>query len=505
MIKSLLKGIEMRLFLKTSLLAIAIFASVSATAQRAFTPQAGTWIITEELNGRPGRGISLDVQENMMYLQLFGYLNDGQATFYSALGELKDTTFNSQIYSYQDGPYFGGPAKSGKVDKPVGDIQLKFNDGISGTIKLPGEAEKKIQRFQFNAPDPLYAIEGKLNASFFPFEDNKPAGEHWFVQFNLPSSSTNGYISVGLNSQIDIGGSCEQIDEMGDYFCSGKIMDRVSNKIIGNGEIEFKRTAGQYSGVLKTNIEGNKIYNFKGFDNAIVGAQGFRRAYVNDVQELAGIDGTSSSGLMPANGIWAVIDELNGLPGRGISLDVQDGLAVIQIYNYLENGASTFHMGSELYRGRGTSIAINRYQNGIYFGGPPQEAQFLESAGFARIAIQNSDSAQYNIDYGFIEFPKESGKLIKRINLNPDSNTLNGLRGYWYFSSVQKVYKLENISNNRISDSKGEIFCEFSDVLNKKIRCTTSAAEEINFTSNINGASRNARRLTDSLGNVLGI
>ena len=51
-----------------------------AWAARDFTPQAGTWVIDAELDGKPGRGLAIDVQGNTVVLQVYGYEANGAAS-----------------------------------------------------------------------------------------------------------------------------------------------------------------------------------------------------------------------------------------------------------------------------------------------------------------------------------------------------------------------------------------------------------------------------------------
>jgi hypothetical protein len=68
-------------------LRLAITASVMALsctvswAARDFTPQSGTWVVSSELDGKPGRGLAIDVQANTFFMQVFGYEKNGDATF----------------------------------------------------------------------------------------------------------------------------------------------------------------------------------------------------------------------------------------------------------------------------------------------------------------------------------------------------------------------------------------------------------------------------------------
>ena len=77
---------SVRAVISASVLACTL-ASV-AWAGRDFTPQAGTWIVSEELNGKPGRGLAIDVQGNTFFMQVFAYEKNGDATFYLATGQM---------------------------------------------------------------------------------------------------------------------------------------------------------------------------------------------------------------------------------------------------------------------------------------------------------------------------------------------------------------------------------------------------------------------------------
>jgi len=65
--------------------------SAPALAAREFTPQPGLWMVPAENNGLPGRGFSIDVQGNTVFMQVFNYEKSGAATFHTALGQLDAT------------------------------------------------------------------------------------------------------------------------------------------------------------------------------------------------------------------------------------------------------------------------------------------------------------------------------------------------------------------------------------------------------------------------------
>lgn len=115
----------------------------------AFMPQAGTWVISGELNGEPGRGFAMDVQGETLVVQVFAYERNGHPTFYTASGAVKNNVFTSKLGRYSGGRYLGGPLQPGREDSTPGNVTIRFTSGIAGFIQLPGESEVAIQRFEF--------------------------------------------------------------------------------------------------------------------------------------------------------------------------------------------------------------------------------------------------------------------------------------------------------------------------------------------------------------------
>lgn len=145
----------------------ALFILVGSAAQ-AYMPQSGTWIVTSELNGKPGRGIALDVQDNILVMQMYAYEANGQPTFYLGVGTVEgnDSHAGFPLKRYTGGRYFGSAARTGVEDATVGTVQLRFTSGTAGFATFPGEPEVAISRFNFaysNAPSSLLGIWGFLS------------------------------------------------------------------------------------------------------------------------------------------------------------------------------------------------------------------------------------------------------------------------------------------------------------------------------------------------------
>ena len=126
---------------------LALLGSAGAHAARDFTPQAGTWVVSEELSGKPGRGLAIDVQGNTFFMQVFGYEKNGDATFYTATGQMDGNAVTAPLMRYQGGRSFGGGARDAVEDKSLGDVTVSFRNGLAGTVQFPGEPAVAIERF----------------------------------------------------------------------------------------------------------------------------------------------------------------------------------------------------------------------------------------------------------------------------------------------------------------------------------------------------------------------
>ncbi len=128
----------------------------------AFVPQAGTWIITDELNGKPGRGFAIDLQNQTVVMQVYAYESSGQPTFYLATGRMGDNNIvDAALSRYEGGRYLGSGDRVGVERGSPGNVRVRFVSGTRAFITLPGETEKPLQRFEFgydNTPQALLGL-----------------------------------------------------------------------------------------------------------------------------------------------------------------------------------------------------------------------------------------------------------------------------------------------------------------------------------------------------------
>lgn len=133
------------------LIALYCFAINSSFA---FNPQTGVWVVDSELNGKPGRGIALDIQNNTIVAAIYAYDTSGQSTFYFGAGLITHnqsgpSVSTMELQRYANGRYFGSSDRSGSLVENSGIVRLEFTSGITGYVIFPGEEKKAISRFQF--------------------------------------------------------------------------------------------------------------------------------------------------------------------------------------------------------------------------------------------------------------------------------------------------------------------------------------------------------------------
>lgn len=132
------------------LVAIALFMCIGLVY--AFAPQAGTWVVTSEVDGKPGRGLAMDVQNTTLVMQMYAYESNGQPTFYLAVGNVVDNKVTAPLTRYTGGRYFGSGAQSGTAAGSPGNVSIRFTSGVTGFITFPNEDEVAISRFNFGYP-----------------------------------------------------------------------------------------------------------------------------------------------------------------------------------------------------------------------------------------------------------------------------------------------------------------------------------------------------------------
>jgi hypothetical protein len=137
----------------------AVLAAASSVGM-AFMPQTGTWVVSSELNGKPGRGMNIDVQNDTLVLQMYAYEANGSPTFYTAVGRLVNNATTAPLTSYSGGRYFGSGERIGSPASAPGNVRLRFTSGTKGFVTFPNETEKAIARYNFAYPAVPNSLKG---------------------------------------------------------------------------------------------------------------------------------------------------------------------------------------------------------------------------------------------------------------------------------------------------------------------------------------------------------
>ena len=410
---------------------IALSCTVSWAA-RDFTPQAGTWVITEELDGKPGRGLAIDVQGNTFFMQVFGYEKNGDATFYTATGQMEGNTVTAPLMQYQGGRSFGGDARDAAELGSPGNVTVSFANGLQGTVQFPGEGSVAIERFiamseQFVVGQLSPRKVGRQLKVVGLDEAGQPAiaWDAVLVRENL------GLFQItGKSSSRRL--KCSERPQLEAYICQGQEPEDGSAwvasaqlRVVGidiQGQIEMREG------------ETSRRYALIGMGISAGGAGipeclQYQQIYVQTGPRYCG----GPPVITPSNGTWIITDELSGKPGRGIAVDVQNGLAIAQVFNYLADGRSSFHMGSNDYAGITTTMALTRYADGRYFGGPQRSARAVEAVGEMQLQFAELNQQRLNANRvaGTVQFPGELPQRMQRLALEPETSNHQGLLGQW--------------------------------------------------------------------------
>ncbi|MDR0227255.1 MAG: hypothetical protein LBI66_12635 [Burkholderiaceae bacterium] len=161
----------------------------------AFMPSNGTWVVTSELNGEPGRGLAIDAQNGTLVLQMYGYEPGSQPTFYMSSGRLSNNRFSASLMRYRGGRYLGSGPMTGVADRDMGQVSLRFTSGVSGFITLPGEPEVAISRFNFGYPATADSLRGTWALTSFGSEGVR-VQDGYLIRYLAPTRDGNGLMAT---------------------------------------------------------------------------------------------------------------------------------------------------------------------------------------------------------------------------------------------------------------------------------------------------------------------
>lgn len=459
--------------LSTLVMASLMALSANSWAARDFTPQAGTWIVSSEIDGKPGRGLAIDVQGNTFFMQVFGYEKNGDATFYTATGQLDGNTVTAPLVRYTGGRSFGSEARDAVEDSSPGNVTVSFSNGLKGTVQFPGEAPVAIERFAIkewtpSISNPLAQL-GQRGLHLLILDEQMQFKDYRNVALQRNSDGEPELAEYVAFDKLPYILPCHLDIDQGQFLCSsGTSGSKIEN-------LRFHLVGGQISGQVTMKEAPTRVLPMMGQSDSVLDSDYGRISQQNYF--VTTIPSAPSLGprpkayhqLMPVNGTWIVQDELTGKPGRGLALDVQNSTMVLQVFNYSANGQPTFHMGSGTYGSAGADtlasraeFALNQYAGGRSLGGAAQSAHPAAEAGLVRIdlALDREQPTPHFSQRGTVTFPGEAPKAIVRMRLDNPTSLADKLFGEWY-SHAQGIHLVFNQEKNGVVlSSDGSVSCE---------------------------------------------
>jgi hypothetical protein len=407
----------------------------------AVAPQNGTWIISAELNGEPGRGMGIDVQNGTLFMQVYNYLSTGAPTFHTAVGKLEDNKVTAPLLFFKGGRYFGSGAIDGQQAGSAGDVEVTFTSRTTGTIKFPGETAVPMQRYDYEGtPANVFADPALVDrwAIAELTTDNRPIRVWWAdigtsdqVKLNYDWTGSTRAWPYSSSTQLTVHGFdgtlTAPIFAACDYSGASRLFNCTGDSISAQGTkssvtLALQRSLDQLSGTIQV-ANGDK--------HRIVGMRITRSGYkeVNGKTERAVYFPAHSA---PESGTWVISSELNGKAGRGMTLDQQkpanaaERMVFMSVYDYVKSGDSTFHSAfGALDQASSSDLELIQYKGGRYFGSSEKTATFLENSG------KVEKHSYVSPVLGTVEFPGEDEVLNERYYFGIESDSVNSLVGSW--------------------------------------------------------------------------
>jgi len=133
--------------------------SLSAPAP-AFRPETGWWWNASE----GGRGFSIEIQGDDMFVAGFMYDVSGSPVWYVSGGKMTTPgNYHGQWLQYGNGQTLTGAWREASVTNPnIGSAVLSFDSATTAWLQLPDRRNVRLTRFQFTAPEVRDTVFGKV-------------------------------------------------------------------------------------------------------------------------------------------------------------------------------------------------------------------------------------------------------------------------------------------------------------------------------------------------------
>ena len=179
-----------------------------AGSATALVPETGLWGGV----GEDGRGLSIEIQDDNMFVTYYGYESDGvRSAFYTSLGKYNPATgvMIGYFAAARNGQCYGCPPRSPQLTD-LGQVRFEFTTRVKGRMFLPGVAQpinidrSVLRGSSIDLRDELYGTWNETHGDFGVYFGD-------VLWFRLPydsATSTNGFSGTRLGTNRPLlGGS----------------------------------------------------------------------------------------------------------------------------------------------------------------------------------------------------------------------------------------------------------------------------------------------------------
>ncbi|MEO6423167.1 MAG: hypothetical protein ABIR84_10935 [Candidatus Nitrotoga sp.] len=174
---------------------------------------------------------------------------------------------------------------------------------------------------------------------------------------------------------------------------------------------------------------------------------------------------SSAWAFMPANGMWGVDSEDNGLPGRGFQIEVENEIMVLTYFGYRADGSSVFYYAAGPIANNTFTASLLDLRDGTSFGSVYKPASLLNPAG---TVTMNFTSGKH----GFITLPGEKKRAVSKRPFGYADGP-DGLLGQWMLSTIvaddiftgartfNRKLGASSTGNGVVTTASTDVGCEF--------------------------------------------
>lgn len=392
--------------------------------------------------------MAIDVQNQQLVMQVYNYNSAGQPTFHLASGPLVDGKFQGPLKQYRGGRSFGSGERIGQEDQSAGNVFIRFDSSTTGFVQFPGEPEVAMSRFRFDGIPAGSLLKPNFRESWIVLEYAEDGTARFPWKIEIYKDPNNGGIeSLAVlgsgfgESSLFASNPCSLMQREGWFRCDVIFQDvsGLKNKIIFeihkmlSGLEGYMTRVGSPSKQVK--LLGSKYSSYNTSNLVAFRMADIQRDQINNYGGRLYESGMSM--YVPEPGTWVVSQELNGKPGRGMAIDVQNDTLVMQVYNYEDGGDPTFHLAvgqlnyfafDGLNRNKNSAFAsqLKKYAGGRYFGSKALNAREVGDAGRVHLNFESPLK-------GWVKFPGEDWVAIEKFQFGYGQKNPEALLGTWSF------------------------------------------------------------------------